>query len=304
MSSTRVTAIVVSYNGGELLFECIAALLKTTYHQVDVLVVDNASADRACDDIAMKFGERISTLRLATNRGFAGGVNAAIRFLDENEAHRAPDIYALVNQDCIVEPGWLGPMVVQLTAADDIAAVGARIYDPDGVTLQHAGGLIRENGMTDHIGRGSTDPVAYRRVKSVDYVTGALFAFTRYYWEKLGPFDESFYPAYYEEVDYCWRARSLGLRSVYVPESVARHHEATSTGNGSDAYLRHYHRNRMRFLARHHLRRGRILKTLAAEADWLFKQRDSRHLRRVLGAYANLPAELVAARRSKRSEIK
>jgi GT2 family glycosyltransferase len=183
-----------------------------------------------------------------------------------------------------------------LTEEPSVGIVGARLMEPDGRTLQHAGGVVHANGLTSHLGRGVVDAEAYHERAEVDYVTGALCAFRAGTWARFGPLDELYHPAYYEDLDFCLRLRRAGLRVVYEPGARAIHHEASSTGRESPLFLSYYHRNRMRFLARHLLRRGNRRRVLHAELAWLAKQRRLADLKPLVGAYARLPSELWALR--------
>lgn len=291
MTALRVVAIVVAYNGGDAVMRCVSALRASRYRGLEVVVVDNASMDGCA---ARLDGDDVTVLRLAENLGFAGGVNTGIRHHAERSG--AADIYALVNQDCIVDPSWLGPLVVTLLAERDIAVVGARLYAEDGRTLQHAGARVAANGLTQHIGRGEVAPSAHRARAEVDYVTGALCAFTRETWTRHGPFDERFFPAYFEEVDFCMRCRRAGKRIVYVPESEAIHLEASVLGVGTRNFLAAYHAGRLRFAAAHLLVRGNVLHVLRAELAWMFSLRRLREILPAIAAYSALPRLLYESR--------
>jgi GT2 family glycosyltransferase len=284
MIGARVAVIVVAHNGGGMLSDCIDALRATENADFEIVLVDNASSDGSVEACR----ERVEALvPLTVNRGFAGGVNAGI---DYHVRCRAPaNVYALVNQDCRVAPGWLAPLVERLRDDSRVAVVGARIYDEDGRTLQHAGATIAANGLTEHLGRGSSDDFAHREPRDVDYVTGAVCAFSRETWRTHGPFDERYFPAYFEEVDFCVRSRKAGMRIVYEPRSKAVHREASVLGLETVGYLRAYHANRMRFAATHLLVRGRILAALRAELTWLFSRRSAAEVRPALLAYLTLP---------------
>lgn len=294
-----VAVVVPVFNGELLLEQCLAALAATC--DARVLVVDDASTDSSLE-VARRWcrdgREHVTLLALDRNLGFAGAVSRGI----ENLLARgdAPAVVVLVNQDCVVAPGWLEPLVAAL-ADPSVAAAGARLLDGDGVTLQHAGACVEANGLTNHLGRGCRDPMAWRQRCEPDYVCGALFAFCTATWRRLGGFDEGYAPAYYEEVDWCLRARREGMRVVYVPESEARHLEASSCGRGSRTFLRRYHRSRMRFVLRHLFVRGGRLRWLRAEAAWLLRLRSFAQIAPVLGAYARIPfivAGLLCGRRS------
>ncbi len=284
----HVAVVVVAHNGGELVARCVKALLATDHASFEVVVVDNGSSDERMLDLLPSENERLRLLRLADNLGFAGGVNAGIDFATVH-GRRVPELFALINQDCFVRPGWLAPLAAVLEAEPDVAVVGGRILEPDGRTLQHAGGRVHGNGLTDHIGRGSRDDSAYRRLADVDYVCGALCAFRADTWRRFGPFDEGYFPAYYEEVDFCLRARASGRRIVYVPDSVALHREASSSGRGSRLFLERYHRNRLRFVVRHLAARGARARWARAELGWLLGRRHWHELTPVLRAYREVP---------------
>jgi GT2 family glycosyltransferase len=288
----RATAIVVAHEGGDDLVRCVRALLLSRYAPLAVLVADNASTDGACERVEALGDPRVRVLRLGRNRGFAAAVNAAVASL-ERGAVGGDDVHVLVNQDCTVEAEAVGALVARLASDARIAIAGARILDLDGVTVQHAGGVIRPNGLTEHVGRGIADPAAFGKAADVEYVTGALCAVRAWAWTALGPLDERYRPVYFEEVDFCVRAREAGMRVVYEPAAVAVHAEASSSGGaGTPLYLRRYHRNRLRFLARHRLRRGSAWRTLAAEARWLAGQRRLSDVAPAVRAYLGLAVDL------------
>jgi GT2 family glycosyltransferase len=117
-------------------------------------------------------------------------------------------------------------------------------------------------------------------------------------WRALGPLDAAYDPVYFEDVDYCMRAHAAGMRVVYEPASVAVHAEASASGGPrSRAYLTRYHLSRMRFVARHRLRRGTFVRAVAAELRWLFGRRRLSELTPALRAYLTLPYQLAVRRR-------
>jgi len=303
-SLRRVAVIVPVYNAvsadQSLLERCLDALVNaapdsatgksSTEIDCGIVVVDDGSSDGSADvaqRIESASGGRIRLVRLERNLGFAAAVN---RGADAALAgDHAPDILVLVNQDCIVSPGWLSPLVCAL---DDpgIAVAGATLFDSDGRTLQHAGARIEANGLTTHLGRGSRDAARWREDRDVDYVCGALFALRSRTWRRFGPFDEGYAPAYFEEVDFCAAARRAGLRVVYVAASEARHLEASTCGAGSPIFLARYHRSRMRFVVRHLLTGRASLRWVVAELSWLAGLRRWSEAAPAVRAYASIPS--------------
>jgi len=285
----RTIAVVPVFNGEGLLDECLDALLATDDDSLGIVVVDDGSRDGSLELAharAARSDGRIRVLALDRNHGFAGAVNRGVAFvLAQGEE---PRILALVNQDCFVSRGWLAPLARALEEPR-VAVAGARLLDVDGLTLQHAGARIEANGLTTHLGRGCRDPLAWRTPREVDYVCGALLALRTATWRRLGPLDEGYTPAYFEEVDYCRRARHAGLRVLYVPDSEARHVEASCSGSLSRTFLTRYHRNRLRFVMRHQLGDVGALGWLRAEAAWLLGLRRWGEIAPVLAAYARTP---------------
>ena len=264
-----------------------------------IVVVDNASGDGSADIAAAH--DDVTVLRNTDNRGFAAAV---VQGVDAGDG----DPIVLLNPDTEVEPDCLRHLCGVL-AEEDVAIAGCKILDPDGRTLQHAGGIVHANALTDHIGRGETDEGQHDEVRDVPYVTGAGLALRRSTWDRLGGLDPGYWPAYYEELELCWRARAVGDRVVIEPRAVMRHHEAESSraedgeaegesGDASDAaegerprelsrsYYRAYHRNRLRFVMRN-FPASQILGGFApAEARWLLRGGARGHTAALLGAYA------------------
>lgn len=229
-------------------------------------------------------------LRRASNGGFAAGANAGARVALEAGA----DALAFVNPDCFVHPGWRTALLASL-ADPAVGVVGARLLEADGRTLQHAGGRIGANALTAHLGRGlAADDHVHAQAAEVDYVCGASLGLRADVWRACGPFDEGYRPAYFEEVELCARVRERALTVRYEPSVGATHLEASSTGAGSAAYLRAYHRNRIRFAVR---RRGRVHPRAGAgwsafwraELAWLWRSADRAQYPAVARAWAAAP---------------
>jgi GT2 family glycosyltransferase len=292
-----VAVIVVAYRAGTDLFDCVQALRADPDRSAEIIVVDNGGLADEVAEVAARFSP-VTVLGSGHNLGFAGGVNLAMRWLLGRNG-RGPRVVALVNQDCVVRPGWLAPLVaVLLEPGERVAVAGATLLDARGLLIQHAGGVIHVNGLTDHMGRGrGADEAGQLQARDVDYVTGALCALSVDAWSQLGPMDEGYHPVYFEEVDYCVRARAQGYRVVYVPASEGLHEEAASSGAGSRLYLDRYHRGRVRFALLHLLGRGRRLRFIAAELKWLASLRSREQLLSALGAWlAYLRGDVSAGR--------
>jgi len=143
-----------------------------------------------------------------------------------------------------------------------------KILYPGTKKIQSAGGILHKNGLSAHIGYGEEDSNQFNFARSVDYVTGAAMAVRRKLFEDTGLFDTIYRPAYFEETDKCVRARRMGFKVVYVPESIVYHYESTTHGVGTKSYLRLYHTNRFRFIYRNCDFRSYFLDFIPSELKW------------------------------------
>ncbi len=238
----KASVIVLAWNGMDYLGDCLDAVLAQEYADFEVIVVDNQSADGSADFVAAHYPQ-VRLIRNDRNLGFSGGNNVGLQAAEG-------DIFVLLNQDTKVQPGWLSALATTLEDPT-IGIAGCKLLYPDG-TIQHAGGrIVNARGAAEHIGRHEPDRGQYDQLRDVDYVTGAAMALTRATWQRIGPLDEGFFPAYYEDTDWCYRARGAGLRVVYCPAAVAIHYESTSAAPDSYEHQANFNHGRLRFLLKH-----------------------------------------------------
>jgi len=254
------TVIVPTWNAGALIDDCLASISAQLVDADELIVIDNDSHDGTPDHIADHF-PHVQLVRLSENTGFAGGVNRGLQLARGDEL-------ILINQDVVLRADCLSALSAQL--GNGPAIVGCKLLYPDGVTLQHAGGIIRwPRAITDHYGYRQPDDGRWNTALEVDYVTGAVVAFNRAVFEAIGLLDEGFYPAYYEEVDYCFRARAAHARVIYEPAAVALHHETQSSDKRTSAYHRAMERGRVRFVLKNSPPDQLLSEFFPAELDYV-----------------------------------
>ncbi len=223
----RVAIVVLTWNGRNLTMECLASLASLEYANAEVIVVDNGSSDGTADAVRAAYGDRVTIIENAANLGFAGGNNVGIRRALEKGA----DCVLLLNNDTVVDPALVGRLVDAITASEHIGIVGPKIYyasPPDRIWF--AGGeVFLWRGVSRHIGIREKDTGQCDAVRDVDYITGCALMADRGVFEAIGYLDTS-YTAYYEDVDFCMRARRAGFRVVYAPTGKVWHKISSSTG--------------------------------------------------------------------------
>jgi GT2 family glycosyltransferase len=251
----QATVIVLSWNGARYLPGCLDALLAQQGAEANLLVVDNGSTDGSADLVR----ERYPAVRLVENGrnlGFSAGMNVGMRLL--RDSAKPPDVVVLLNQDTLVAPDWLHNILLPFQQDERIGAVGCKIYYPDGRTLQHAGAWLESaRAVSHHYGYRELDQGQHDRPRSVEYVTGAAMALRMRALDEVCLFDEGYSPAYFEEIDLCWRLRRAGYLVHYAPSASLRHDESSSIADPVrlNALV---NRNRLRF----------VVKTFPTERIW------------------------------------
>ena len=273
----KVSVIIPAYNAGKVISDCLKSVLNVDRDNFDITVIDDNSSDDTNVIIRNNYPQ-VRVLRTKRNSGFANAVNFGIGQTDGS-------IIALLNMDTIVDKMWLRPLINALVSDKSVGLVGSKILYPDGITLQHAGGLFRENGVSLHIGKGERDIGQYDVIREVDYVCGASIAFRRDILKRVGFFDREYKPLYYEDADFAYRIRKHGYKVLYIPKSKLIHKENVSTGGLSDTFYYFYHRNRLRFVLKNYSVYSIITKSFSEERKWFFKELSSEIRRIVIKTY-------------------
>lgn len=290
MTAPALSAIVLLWNGAAYLERCVNSLLAQTQPDLEIILVDNASADGT----AALARDRYPALTLVENEknlGFAGGMNAGIR------ASLAPFV-VLINQDSELDQTCLAEQLRTFQEDARIGAVGAKLLYADRLVLQHAGGFLRYPlALGHHYGYGEIDRGQHDARTDVEYVTGATMALRRSALDEVGLLDERFWPGYFEEVDLCLRLRQAGWRVVFQPNAVAVHTESASLGRNSDRYYAAYHRGRLRFVLKHWTD-DEWKAFVAAEAERYPTLGLERERAVLTGVYRELAAEVLRGRPS------
>ena len=229
-----VSIVIATWNGKQHLEACFTAVGAQQDVTTETILVDNASTDGTAEFVAERF-PWVRVIRLAENRGFAGGNNAGAR-----EARGR--YLALLNNDTAADPRWLRTLLDGLDEAGGFALATSRIvYFDDPEVIDSAGdGLLRHGGAFKwHHGAHVSVALESREVFGV---SGAACLMPRALFEELDGFDEDFF-ASHEDVDLSYRARLLGYRCRYVAGAVVRHRGSATLGRRSTFAVFHGQRN-------------------------------------------------------------
>ena len=234
---SKVTVVIVNWNGERFLERCLSALLAQTVAPHEIIVVDNASSDASLNIV-----QRFSTVRLLAqneNLGFARGNNLAIEMADTES-----EWIALLNPDAFVEPCWLEVLLSAVRANPRVDVFGSRLVSAaDSTVLDGEGDAYHVSGRVWRLGRGEPVPSNSELGYEVFSLCAAAALYRRNALLEVGGFDEDFF-CYVEDVDLGFRLRLAGYRCLYVPSSVAHHvGSGTTGGQHSDFATYHGHRN-------------------------------------------------------------
>jgi GT2 family glycosyltransferase/glycosyltransferase involved in cell wall biosynthesis len=246
----RVTAIVLNYRTPEQAWLAARSLQTGMVAPDRLVVVDNASGDGSAEWIRARLSGA-DVLEVPENFGFSGGCNAGIRFALE----RGAEFVLLVNSDTVLRPdavpalleaarrhpaaGVIAPVLLSRGEPDRIASAGIR-FDRRSGRMRH-----RAAGYPLSLLRPST-------AHEVESVSGGVMLIRAEVLRRAGLLDERFF-FYFEDVEFCFRARAAGFVCLCVPEAIAYHEGGVSIGRRSP--------RRVYFATRNHLRVAAALGT-------------------------------------------
>jgi GT2 family glycosyltransferase len=262
---------IVNYRTAELVIDCLRSLADEM-RPADpwrVVVVDNDSADGSAERIqkAIQAGDWsgwAEVLPLKENAGFAGGNNAVVR--QAFDSRRPPDYVLLLNPDTVVRPGAVRLLVDFVEQHPGVGIAGSRLEDPDGTPQQSAfrfptvwsefEGEVRLGPVSRLLHRYSVAPPVCDRTHRTDWVAGASMIVRWAVFEAIGLMDEAYF-LYFEEVDFCLRARRAGWPCWYVPASrvihlVGQSSRVTDTKRPPQRRPAYWFASRRRYFRKHH----------------------------------------------------
>lgn len=244
-SDPSIAVIIVNYRTAQLAIDCLASLDadRGGEYALSVLVVDNASRDGSVERIAEAIAARgwgrwVSLLPLADNGGFARGNNRGVVHICKGP--QPPDYLWLLNPDTVVRKGAIKALAAFLDAHPGVGIVGSRLEDLGGTPQVSA---FRDHSPVSEFLSGmrlgvldallaswkvAPAPGASTPRKS-DWVSGASMMVRRALFDQLGLLDERYF-MYFEEVDFCIRARKAGWECWHVPASRVVHFEGAASG--------------------------------------------------------------------------
>ncbi len=233
----KVSVLVVAYESGPLLADCLAAIRSQTFADHEVILVDNASSDGAPQAVALRFPD-VRQIAAGANLGFAAGNNLAAR-------NAQGQWLALINPDALAKPDWLERLMAATQAFPQVGCFTSRQLLADGSgRLDGLGDVMSVCGFPYRGGYGHPDPGPLPPGEVFSACGGAMLI-SRQLFEAMGGFDERLF-CYGEDVDLGFRLRLAGRSTLLIPDAIVHHHGGTASGGPrSDFAVFHGTRNRL-----------------------------------------------------------
>lgn len=250
------SVIVVTHNSGDCIEACLRALVPEKAWKL--VLVDNASTDNTVTT-ARRAAPSASMLLNRENVGFAAAVNQGCNLAEG-------DIFLLLNPDIIAAPGSLKKLFCAFSQPRTGAVGGLLTKDgraQTGFTIRRFPTLssaLAEVVLLNRLWPSNPINRHYRcldvdhtKPQEVEQPAGACLAISKSAFHELGGFDESFFPVWFEDVDFCRRLRGQGWRISYHPEAVFAHTGGHSVGKLTFCDRQSFwYRNLLRYFAKHH----------------------------------------------------
>lgn len=237
MKSEKLSIIVVNWNKKNYLRKCLKSINeKTIYPNYEIIVVDNGSKDGSVAMIKNEFPE-VKLIANKKNMGFAKANNQGITYAINTESNY---LFLLNNDTEIIDKNWLNELINFSKSDEKIGVVGCKLIYPNG-DIQFAGAYVNSAGIGKHITSDIKNPV------KVDYVTGAAMLIKKIVINDIGLLDEGYFPIYFEETDFCYRARKAGYKIMVNPSVKIRHFESATMKEDPGTYYI-LNKNRVRFM--------------------------------------------------------
>lgn len=233
----NVTLAVLNYNGRELLPVVLDSIARQSVQGFQLHVLDDASSDDSLSYLAEEW-PAVTVLSAERNSGISASMARAV-------ASASTEYVAILNNDLELDPHWLEEMLGALELHPLAAACDGKMLNYHRRSeLDGAGDAMGRNGYPRRRGQGEADRGQYELPGEVFSATGGAALFRRSAFESVGPFDADL-GAYYEDVDWGFRARLHGMTIRYAPRAISFHMGSATTRRDPGRYASLIVRNQL-----------------------------------------------------------
>lgn len=245
-----IGVVVLNWNNGDDTVSCLSNLMQCSPRPDRVVTVDNGSEDDSVKRIrdwrarsGIGSAQWLEIIAAGANLGFAGGSNVGVRYLlDKTTVTHV----LLLNNDATVSEDFFSDLRTAIKQSPGAGIIGPTILEEDDRSkVWYAGGV--EHPFRALVQHSVTIPESMEP-HDTEFVTGCAMLMSRELLETVGVLPECYFPAYFEDGDYCHRALDAGYRVVYAPKPVAYHRVGSTVRAADIALPLTYHKNRLRVI--------------------------------------------------------
>ncbi len=259
----RIAIIILNWKQPKLTIETISSLLKINHpsFNYEIILVDNGSSDDSLKKFNKKYknNKLVKILNTKENLGYAAGNNFGIKYALDNDF----DFLVIINNDIIADPNFVEEMLKESNQFD---ILGPKIYFAPGFefhkdryskkdrgkVIWSVGGKMDWNNIYgSNIGVDKIDHGQFEKInQDVDFISGCCLMASRGVFKTIGNFDKKYF-MYFEDVDFCQRAKKSNLKLACIPKSIIWHINAGSSKSGGDLHDYFITRNRIYFASKY-----------------------------------------------------
>ena len=209
-----ISIVILNYNAGNLLIDCVDSIQKSNYKKFEIIVVDNISKDKSHRKCKEKF-PNIKLIENSENLGYCEGNNVGLRIANG-------EFVVILNPDTIVDPSWLSELLFAYKKNGDGIYQPKFLASTDHTMLLSTGNMIQIFGFGYSRAKGDIDKKQFENFEKINFASGTCIFTSKKIIEKIGLF-ESFLFAFHDDFELCWRGALIGINSFYVPTAIVYH---------------------------------------------------------------------------------
>lgn len=231
MVNDKVCIILVNYNGYLDTIECVKSIMASTYKNIEIILVENASKDVDSIKVDVFLNQNTNIVISENNLGFSGGNNLGIKYAIEKYK---PKYLMLLNNDTVIEPDTIENLLEMAEKNNNVGIVTGKInyYSKKNTIWAACGKFDFKTGIADQPAMGEIDSGQYDVECEITFSSGCLMFIPIEAYNKVGDLDESYF-MYAEDTDYCCRMMKSGYKIFYTGKAVIYHKVSASAGNHS-----------------------------------------------------------------------
>ena len=235
----KVSIIFPNHNGGREPLECLASIMRLAYPRksIEIIVVDNNSTDESDAKLTKKY-PFIKLIKLKSNMGFAKAINVGI-------THSSSQYILIANDDILFEKHSVRNLIDYIGKHSDVGIIGGKIFSK---TIPRA---LTSAGNKLNLWTGAVSiPTNTKLASETDWIQGCALLVRKKVLNQIGLLDEDF-SHFFEDVDFCMRAKYAKWKVVYLPSARFWHGGSTTANKNVSRKYTSWYQNKIRFILKH-----------------------------------------------------